>query len=95
METTAQKFEGVDDSLNSMLSRLLNELEALRTGWQGQAGRSFEQVKQAYEANQRKLSTALRETATAIRSSGTNYTATDEESSSRVGNISTSVNLPL
>lgn len=95
MDSTASKFDQANDSLNSMLSRLLNELEALRTGWQGAGGRSFESVKQAYEANQRKLSAALQETAGAIRTSGSNYTSTDQDSSSRVNNINTSVNLPL
>lgn len=95
MESTANKFEGVDEGLNSMLSRLMNELEVLQTSWQGAGGRSFTQVKEAYQANQKKLSMALRETASAIRSSGSNYTATDESSSSRVNSIDTGMNLPL
>jgi ESAT-6 family protein len=95
MESAATKFEHVNESLQGMLSRLMGELEALRTGWQGNAGRSFEQVKQAYETNQKKLSEALRETATAIRTSGKNYTAADEHTSSQVGGINTQVNLPL
>lgn len=95
MDTTAAKFDQANDSLNSMLSRLMNELEALRAGWQGSGGRSFEAVKQAYDANQRKLSAALSETAGAIRTSGATYTSTDQESSSRVNNISTDVQLPL
>src|SRR5215207_10253160 len=95
MESAAGKFERVDDSLQSMLTRLMNELEALQTAWKGAGGSSFTQVKMAYEANQKALSRALRETASAIRSSGSNYTSTDQESSSMVGGINTSVNLPL
>lgn len=95
MESAASKFEDVNDSLQGMLTRLMNELEALQTAWQGAGGSSFTQVKIAYEANQKKLSEALRETATAIRSSGQNYTASDEESKSRVSGINTSVSLPL
>jgi WXG100 family type VII secretion target len=95
MESTAGKFEQVHDSLDQMLSRLLNELEVLQSAWQGRAGRSFTQVKDAYQQNQKKLGMALAETATAIRSSGTNYTASDEEASSKVGGINTSMNLPL
>lgn len=95
METAAAKFESVNESLQTMLSRLLNELEALQTAWVGRGGRSFTQVKEAYAANQRKLSDALRETATSIRSSGRNYSASDDHSSSQVGAINTQVNLPL
>jgi WXG100 family type VII secretion target len=95
MESTAGKFEQVQEGLDSMLSRLLGELEILQTTWVGRAGRSFTQVKEAYQASQKKLSLALSETATAIRSSGSTYTNTDEEASSKVGNINTSVQLPL
>lgn len=95
MEAAAGKFERVDDSLQSMLTRLMSELEALQTAWRGAGGTSFNQVKQAYEANQKALSLALRETAGAIRSSGQHYTATDAESANAVGGINTQVSLPL
>ncbi|HCT80331.1 MAG TPA: WXG100 family type VII secretion target [Micromonosporaceae bacterium] len=95
MESAAGKFESVNESLQGMLTRLMNELQALQSAWQGAGGKSFEQVKQAYEGNQKKLSEALRETATAIRTSGKQYTATDEDARAMVGGINTSVNLPL
>ena len=95
MNSAAGKFDQVDDSLQTMLSRLMKELEALQTAWRGAGGSSFTQVKLAYEQNQKALSRALRETASAIRSSGTNYTATDQDSSSMVSGINTSVTLPL
>lgn len=95
MDSTASKFLSTQESLNSMLSRLLNELEILQTHWRGRAGRSFTSVKEAYQANQNKLSAALGETATAIRTSGTTYTSTDDEASTKVGGINTSVSLPL
>jgi WXG100 family type VII secretion target len=95
MESTAAKFEQVDESLRGMLSRLLGELEILQSHFKGRAGTSFNQVKQAYEANLKKLSAALNETAAGIRSSGKTYTSTDDESASRVGGINTSMNLPL
>lgn len=95
MDTAANKFEQVDSTLQQMLSRLMNELETLRTAWQGASGRSFEQVKQAYEAASKKMSEALRETAGAIRTSGKQYTATDESGASRVSNINTSINLNI
>jgi len=95
MESTAAKFEGTRDSLSSMLSRLMNELQVLESAWKGRAGRSFTQVRDAYQANQQKLESALGETATAIRNSGTTYTSTDDEASSKVGGINTGLSLPL
>lgn len=95
MESTAAKFEQTEEALRSMLSRLLGELEILQSHWKGRAGTSFTQVRDAYDANLKKLSAALSETATAIRNSGTTYTSTDDESASKVGGIDTSMNLPL
>ncbi|WP_117212684.1 WXG100 family type VII secretion target [Allorhizocola rhizosphaerae] len=95
MDQAANKFEQVDSSLQQMLSRLMNELETLRTAWQGASGRSFEQVKIAYEAAAKKMSEALRETAGAIRTSGQQYTATDESGQQRVNSINTNVSLNL
>jgi len=96
MEATAGKFEGVNDSLQTMLNRLMNELEILQTAFQGAGGKSFEQVKQAWAADQKKLQDALRETAGAIRTAGKQYTASDEESASKIANINTGgINLPL
>ncbi|WP_213451508.1 WXG100 family type VII secretion target [Rhizomonospora bruguierae] len=85
MAQTAAKFEQVDDSLQAMLRRLLAQLEGLRTAWQGTGGRSFEQVKVAWSEDQTALHRALRETASAIRTAGHQYDATDTEAASRVG----------
>jgi WXG100 family type VII secretion target len=95
MESAASKFEQVDQSLQGMLTRLMNELETLQTAWKGSGGSSFTNVKMAYQENQKALSRALRETASAIRTSGHQYTATDDEQASMVGGINTSVQLPL
>jgi WXG100 family type VII secretion target len=95
MASTAAKFDQTEEGLRSMLQRLLNELEILGTHWVGQSGRSFTQVKEAFEGNMKKLSAALSETATAIRNSGTTYTSTDDESAGKVGGIDTSINLAL
>lgn len=84
MQQTAQKFEQVDQSLQSMLSSLLSELEVLQTAWKGAGGRSFEQVKQQWAQDQRAIGQALRETASAIRTSGQQYEASDSEAQSRI-----------
>jgi WXG100 family type VII secretion target len=95
MEATAAKFEGVNDSLQSMLNVLMSELSVLQTAWKGAGGRSFEQVKQAWERDQKAIQQALLETATAIRTSGHQYTASDDEAASRVSASNRGIDLPL
>jgi len=95
MEQTARKFEQVDESLQSMLTKLMSELEVLQTAWQGAGGRSFAEVKQAWMENQRTIQRALRETASAIRTSGQKYDASDSEAASRVSAVNRSIQLPL
>ncbi|NUT35791.1 MAG: WXG100 family type VII secretion target [Hamadaea sp.] len=96
METTASKFESTNGELQSMLRTLLGNLEILQSGWKGAGGRSFEQVKRQWSEDQEKLQRALLETAGAIRSSGTNYSATDSDSSSRMNSVNRGgINLPL
>lgn len=95
MEATASKFVAVNESLQSMLSRLMGELEVLQKAWQGAGGRSFEQVKQAWAADQAKIQQALTETAEAIRTSGAQYSASDSEAASRVAASNRGINLPL
>ncbi len=92
MQTTARKFEEVNQSLDGMLRRLLSELEGLRSQWTGAGGRSFEQVKQAWAADQEKLHRALGETATAIRTAGQRYAVTDASAAER---MTIRHNLPL
>ncbi|MFK3981542.1 WXG100 family type VII secretion target [Micromonospora sp. NPDC050397] len=95
MQQTAKKFEDVDQSLQSMLSSLMRELEGLQQAWRGAGGRSFEQVKQQWAADQAKLGRALIETAGAIRTSGQHYDASDSEAASRVANTNRGIQLPL
>src|SRR5262245_13122807 len=83
MESTARKFEQANQDLEAMLSRLLGELEGVRQAWQGAGGRSFEQVKQAWARDQRALHGALAETASAVRTSGRRYDASDAAAAER------------
>jgi WXG100 family type VII secretion target len=84
MAQTAARFDQVNLSLEAMLRRLMSELDALRTQWQGAGGRSFEQVKSAWARDQELLHRTLAETATAIRQSGTRYDATDGVAAQRL-----------
>ncbi|MBM0235856.1 WXG100 family type VII secretion target [Micromonospora sp. STR1_7] len=96
MKQTAAKFEQVDQSLQSMLTGLLAELEVLQQAWRGAGGRSFEQVKRQWSQDQAALHRALRETAGAIRTAGRQYDASDDEAASRVaGTNRGGIQLPL
>ena len=96
MAQTAKKFEQVDESLQSMLSKLMSELEGLQSAWRGAGGRSFTEVKQSWHQNQTTIQRALRETAAAIRTSGQQYDTSDTEAASRVGAVNRGgVQLPL
>lgn len=95
MQQTAAKFERVDESLQSMLSSLLAELEELQSAWRGAGGRSFEQVKQAWTQDQQAMQRALRETASAIRTAGQQYESSDSEAASRVAATNRGISLPL
>ncbi|MET8039565.1 WXG100 family type VII secretion target [Micromonospora sp. NPDC005215] len=96
MQQTAAKFEQVDQSLQSMLTGLLAELQVLQQAWRGAGGRSFEQVKQQWSQDQAALHRALRETAGAIRTAGRQYDGSDDEVASRVaGTNRGGIQLPL
>ena len=95
MAQTAAKFEQVNQSLQQMLSTLMSELEVLQSAWRGAGGRSFEQVKQQWSTDQTALGRALAETASAIRTAGTNYSASDSDAASRVARSNTGMTLPL
>lgn len=96
MAATADRFDSVNTSLQAMLRRLETELDALRTQWQGAGGRSFEQVRLAWAAEQAKLHRALAETAVGMRSAAGHYAATDDAASSRLAPVAkAAISLPL
>ncbi|MEN3309480.1 MAG: hypothetical protein V7603_5682 [Micromonosporaceae bacterium] len=95
MESTAAKFEHVNQSLEGMLKRLLGELEVLQTQWVGHGGTTFEQVKLAWSADQETLHRALGETATAIRTAGRQYQTSDSAAADRLGAHRGGLSLPL
>ncbi len=94
MLQTAAKFDNVNSSLQQTLKRLLQELEVLRTQWQGAGGRSFEQVKQEWADDQAALNQALADTAGSMRTASGHYTASDANAASRMRPHAT-VTLPL
>lgn len=85
MEQTARRFEQVNEELEGVLNRLLQELDLLHGAWRGAGGRSFEEVRQAWAVDQRALHQALAETATAIRTAGQVYASSDADVAGRIG----------
>jgi len=95
MASTAAKFETVNSSLTSMLNQLMSQLSTLQGSWKGLAATEFERVKTQYNKDLSDLNRALAETATAIRTSGVSYDASDSAAASRVTKSGGSYNLPL
>ena len=91
MEQVAGRFDDVHRSLRTTLTTLMREVESVRPAWQGRGAASFEQVSLAWAEDQRTLLRALEETASAIRTAGRVYTATDDEAERRMRTVS----LPL
>lgn len=95
MASAAAKFDEVNNDLQKMLTDLMSELSVLSSAWKGLGASAFEQVKQEYAADLRKLNSALTETSEAIRTSGTSYSASDSEAASRVAKTGGTFSLPL
>lgn len=95
MGRTAAKFEQVNQALEAMLKRLMSELDVLKSQWQGAGGRTFDETRQEWAADQQRMHRALAETANAIRTAGQDYTASDAAAASRVTRTRGSVPLPL
>lgn len=83
LDRTAGRFDEVNRSLESMLRRLMGDLDALHQQWRGVGGRSFDEVRREWAADQARLHRALAETAMAIRASGRDYTASDTGAADR------------
>ena len=84
MAQVASRFDDVHQTLRTTLSNLMREVELVRQDWQGSGGTSFQHVSAAWAADQERLLNALSETATAIRTAGRVYTATDDAAASRM-----------
>lgn len=95
MERTAAKFEQANQALETMLKRLMSDLDRLKSAWQGAGGLSFDQVRTEWANDQQRLHRALAETATAIRTAGRDYTASDTAAADRMRRTGGSVQLPL
>ena len=95
MAKTANQFDQVNNQLQSMLTKLMQELSILESTWKGLGAQAFEQVKQQYAADLKSLNQALSETSESIRVSGQQYDSTDTDAASKVANSGGGFSLPL
>jgi WXG100 family type VII secretion target len=95
MAAAAGKFDTAGSEIATMLQRLQTELDQLYSGWKGAGANAFQQVRARWESDVRKLQQALSETAGAIKTSGQQYTASDDAATGRANAIQTTVQLPL
>lgn len=79
LTAAGSKFDSGADGLDSMLRSLMGELQIAETAWVGAGGGSFDAVKRKFQEEQQQLHQALKQTAEAMRTSGTSYAATDAE----------------
>jgi WXG100 family type VII secretion target len=95
MAKAAGQFEQVNSSIQSMMSGLMNQLAPLQSRWVGAGGTSFTNVKVQFDDDMKKISQALSETAEAIRTSGQQYTVSDDTTQQRMTAANHGVSLPL
>jgi WXG100 family type VII secretion target len=84
MAQVAAKFDDVHQGLKTTLTNLMREVESVGPHFQGRGGASFQQVSIAWAEDQERMVRALTETATAIRTAGRIYTATDDAAADRM-----------
>ena len=84
MAQTAQHVNDVADQLTTMLNTLMTNLDPLLTAWQGAGGSAFQGVRERFNTDMAHLNSALRTIAEAVGSSGTHYSAGDEETRAEV-----------
>jgi WXG100 family type VII secretion target len=84
--SAANEANAVAEGLDTMLRNLMDRLEPLMTTWLGQAGLSFQTVKDEYNIEAGKLNSALRSIGEDVGVSSTNYTVADEEMATALTN---------
>ncbi|MGH3829683.1 MAG: WXG100 family type VII secretion target [Pseudonocardiaceae bacterium] len=78
MQTAAQQVAEVNQSVQSQLSCLRNQLAPLTAAWQGQAATAFHMLMERWDFDARTINEALNNIGQQIQDSGTSYAQTDE-----------------
>ena len=75
----ATRCDDAAAGLRALLGGLLGRLESGRAAWQGEGGRTFDEVRAAWEDDQETLVAALADTAVMLRATAARYAATDDD----------------
>ena len=86
MQAAARKADAAGSEISGGLGRLLNELESLPGGFQGQAALAFQNAKEQMRQDLVKITDALNDLARGIETAGQNFNASDEEAAREVNN---------
>jgi WXG100 family type VII secretion target len=78
MQAAAQHVAEVNQSVQSQLSSLRNQLAPLAGAWKGQAATAFQVLMGRWDADARALNEALSSIGEQIRGSGATYAQADE-----------------
>lgn len=87
MQAAAAHVFEVNDSVQSQLSTLQNQLAPLAGAWKGQASTAFQTLMQRWDANAKTLNEALRGIGETIQVSGGAYAAQEEQEQQSMSNI--------
>jgi WXG100 family type VII secretion target len=91
MQQGAQQVRDVDGQVQGALQSLLSKLEPMQSAWQGTAATSFHTLIERFQTDMGKLHTALEGIADQIQSSGQTYAQQEEEHSSTMSKITSSL----
>ncbi len=81
MQAGAQHVFEVNDSVQSQLATLRNQIAPLAGAWKGQASVAFQTLMQRWDQDAAKLNEALRSIGEQIQGSGQTYAQREEEES--------------
>lgn len=77
----------IKGQMDSNIQKLRSNIEATRAGWDGEAGRAFQNVMDKFDEKSRNLNQRLQDIADLLEQSGHKYQAAEEEQQSTVGNL--------
>ncbi len=91
MQAAAEHVREVNAQVQTLLSNLLQRLEALYATWKGEGATSFHSLKQRWLDDAQKLNQALMRISEAIDKNRTQYMASEEAAKTGFGNVAGSL----
>jgi WXG100 family type VII secretion target len=91
MSKAAQAVQQTVQDINSEQQKLMSALEPIASQWKGQAASAFQQLMQRFRDDASKLTQALDAIGEAMQQNTKNYSATEDQSSSSITNLLSSL----